>query len=199
MSVIPVEQSMLKRIVTRFCVVALAFLAGTGITLQPDHAMAANYAVRNIAIVNLAWIARESRAMRSAQEQRGRFEKNFEGDYTRTFQELQNIDQELTRLKASLNSSDFEQRRSDFERRFKTEEERLGAKQAKIRDSYNSGVDQIEKKLLDIIMDISKSRDINLVFGKNAIVIAQPDYDISEEVLTRLNQELPSVVLVQPF
>ncbi|GEM_PF-4414397 len=152
-----------------------------------------------VGLVNLAWVAKQSKAMQKANDQLKRFQTDFDTDYQNTFRELQSVDQELTRAKETLSQQQFEQRRTQFEDRFKQEDSRLRQKQLGIQKAYNSAVDQIEQKLLNIIMEVSRAKGLNMVLSKQAVVIAEPKYDISEEVLGRLNKELPTITVPRPF
>jgi len=55
------------------------------------------------------------------------------------------------------------------------------------------GLKEVEKALAVIIADLAKTRGFNMVLARRQIMFADRALNISDEVLTRLNERLPNV------
>jgi len=148
-----------------------------------------------IAIVDFQQVVRQSAALSTVRAQVETLRKTHEADALASERRLRELDQALARDRETLDAASFDSKRREFEREFVSARNAVQARQQRMEQAYNTAMREIEKKIVDVTSDIARTQNINVVFGRNAIVIAETNYDISEQVLRRLNAELPSVTV----
>lgn len=174
--------------------VLLRAFAVVAATLAPSIA-AAQGPAPIVAIVDFQQVVRESAALSTVRAQVETLRKTHEADALNSERRLRELDQALARDRETLDAASFDTKRREFEREFVAARNAVQARQQRMEQAYNNAMREIERKIVTVTSDIARTQNINIVFGRNAIVIAETNYDISEQVLRRLDAELPSVTV----
>jgi len=148
-----------------------------------------------VAIVDFPAVVRDSLAMTAVRRQVDGLQQTHEGEVRSREQRLRDLDQSLAAQRDVMGQDAFEQKRREFEREFVAARNAVQERQQRMERAYAAALREIEKKIIEVTFDIAREQDIAIVFGRNAIVIAETSFDISEQVLDRLNRELPSVTV----
>lgn len=151
-----------------------------------------------VAIVDFPAVVRESNAAKAATTQLEKIRQTYEAEVQKIERAVMDADQELSRQRSTLTPEQFAQKRREFEQKFQDAQRAVQERQRKLEQAYGQAWQQIETRLIKIIEEMIKSRGINMVLGKTAVVIAETRFDMSKEVLDRLNVELPSVTVQVP-
>lgn len=61
--------------------------------------------------------------------------------------------------------------------------------QSQIENEQNALVKQLEPRMRQVVTALSQERGIDMVLEKNAVYLAVPEQDITQEVIKRLNQQ----------
>jgi len=57
---------------------------------------------------------------------------------------------------------------------------------------------QIRQALIEVVAEVARERGATLVLSKSQVVMASSAFDITEEVMQKLNAKLPEVSLAAP-
>jgi Skp family chaperone for outer membrane proteins len=63
---------------------------------------------------------------------------------------------------------------------------------------YGEGMTQIRQALIEVVAEVARERGATLVLSKSQVVMASSAFDITEEVMQKLNAKLPEVSLAAP-
>lgn len=148
-----------------------------------------------VAIVDFPAVVRDSLAMRAVRQQVEGLQRTHETEVRDREQRLRDLDQDLSRQRDTIGQAAFDEKRREFEREFIAAREAVQERQQRMERAYAAALREIEKKIVQVTSAIASERSISIVFGRGAIVIAETNFDISAEVLTRLNSELPTVAV----
>lgn len=148
-----------------------------------------------VAIVDFPAVVRDSLAMTAVRRQVDGLQQTHESEVRSREQRLRDLDQSLAAQRDALGQEAFEQKRREFEREFVVARNAVQERQQRMERAYAAALREIEKKIIDVTFEIAREQDIAIVFGRNAIVIAETSFDISDQVLNRLDRELPSVTV----
>lgn len=174
-----------------------ALIAGLTLSLVPGPA-GAQAPAAVIGIVDFPNVIRESLAAKDVRKQIEVIRQEYDSAMGKIERELREADQELMRQRSILSPEAFAAERRAFEKKFIAAEKELQDRQRRLDRVYGKALREIEGQVLNIIAQLAQERAVNLVLGKTAIVIAEPRFDMSDEVLTRLNKALPSVRVEHP-
>jgi Skp family chaperone for outer membrane proteins len=59
-------------------------------------------------------------------------------------------------------------------------------------------MDEVRKSLGQIVDELSREREFNIVLARNQVIYAKTALDITDDVLRRLDRALPQVRVAQP-
>ena len=169
------------------------FLSGVVTLLWPSLVTAQDFSPTVVAIVDYQRILEESSATRAIKEQLLQRRQLYQNEITKQEQGLRQADQDLSRQRAILAPDAFAQKRREFEA--KVAEVQLGAQTRKkeLDEAWDYSVREVQTALRAIIAELAKERGFNLVLGRSQVMYADSKYSISDEVLARLNERLPTV------
>jgi Skp family chaperone for outer membrane proteins len=83
---------------------------------------------------------------------------------------------------------EFQQKVNDLERNVQ------GKRQA-LEKSNGEALSKIQEEMLKIIADIAKQRKANLVFQRADLVLFDQSFDVTDEVLQKLDEQMPALTV----
>ncbi|MFO1188988.1 MAG: OmpH family outer membrane protein [Alphaproteobacteria bacterium] len=102
---------------------------------------------------------------------------------------------ELERQRLVLSPEAYAERRRAFEQQLQDMDRQMQEKAKPIAEAANAAARQIENTALKIVDAIAREKNIVMVFRREQILIADRRLDLTDEVIARLNKELPRVSL----
>ncbi len=152
-----------------------------------------------IAVIDAQRINRDAQALKAARQQLEQFRFNFQSEIVKEEEKLRQEDQELARQRAVLTPEVFEQRRQAFQNKVIELQKRIQERSQSL-DKMLAGVrDQVTQEVVAIMKQLSTERGFNMVLDRAQLQMPASDqFDITNEVLKRLDQRLPSVKVTLP-
>ena len=62
-------------------------------------------------------------------------------------------------------------------------------------EAFSKANGQIRAKVYEIVQEIASARKFNLVITKQNVIVGEESIDLTDETMTRLNKELPSIAM----
>ena len=148
-----------------------------------------------IAVVDVDAVIRDSQAMTTLGAQLLELQTEWENELTALNKELaanlrgaqeqldaEEIDQEAFRQVQIRTQRDLQQLRQE-----------ANARQRKLIQARRVAEEELQRRLVEIVIRIASDRGANLVFNYSGIVIAALGFDISEQAIQELNQQIPEL------
>jgi Skp family chaperone for outer membrane proteins len=151
-----------------------------------------------VAVIDVLRLQRESAASKSIKAQ---IEKQFavhQQEITKQENELRSAEQELNRQRTLVSPEAFAERRRQFEQKFANLQRDVQNRKREMDKSQVAAQRIMEQAVAEIVEQLVTERKLTLVLGKNTTIYASPDFEITDEVLKRLNAKLPSVKVPPP-
>ncbi len=106
----------------------------------------------------------------------------------------------LQRQQASLSPEALNKKGREFQQKVNDLDRNVQSKRQALEKSNNDALGRIQQTMLKIIADIAKQRKANLVFQRTELVLFDQSFDVTDEVMQKLDEELPvlSVNFVAP-
>src|ERR1700757_4457824 len=101
----------------------------------------------------------------------------------------------LQRQQASLSPESLNQKGRDFQQKVNDLERNVQSKRQALEKSNNDALQRIQEQMLKIIADIAKQRKANLVFQRADLVLFDQGFDVTDEVLQKLDEEMPALTV----
>lgn len=151
-----------------------------------------------IAVVDVQFLMENSEAAKKTRAQieqlQVEYRKEFEGKLEEVTKAYQNLAQEHPSLSEEAYQRRAEELRQKAANYQREAEERLG----KLDLGLRGGLQKIAAAVEGIVNDITKERKMSVVFPRSSIIGTPAVPDITQEVLRRLNQRIPTLTIEIP-
>ena len=101
----------------------------------------------------------------------------------------------LQRQQATLSPDALNQKGRDFQQKVNDLERNVQGKRQALEKSNGEALLKIQEEMLKIIADIAKQRKSNLVFQRADLVLFDQAFDVTDEVLQKLDEQMPALTV----
>src|SRR5215470_481901 len=101
----------------------------------------------------------------------------------------------LQRQQASLSPESLNQKGREFQQKVNDLERNVQGKRQALEKSNGDALQKIQEEMLKIIADIAKQRKANLVFQRSDLVLFDQAFDVTDEVLQKLDEQMPTLTV----
>jgi outer membrane protein len=101
----------------------------------------------------------------------------------------------LQRQQPSLSAEALNQKGRDFQQKVNDLDRGVQGKRQALERSNADALEKIQEAMLKIITEISKDRKANLVFQRSELVLFDQGFDVTDEVLQKLDEQLPTLTV----
>ena len=151
-----------------------------------------------IAVVDVHEIMTKSAAALSASSQLEKRRRAFEEEAKAKQQDFGKQYQDIMKQKSVLSASAMDQKMKDYDRNLKSEQRKFVEKSQTLKLSYDRAVNEIEKGLSKAVAGLAKEKHFTVAMDSSKLIYAQDAMDITQDVMTRLNRDLPSLNVDKP-
>ena len=144
--------------------------------------------VKRIALVDIGGVLRAADANNRVRElldgQRAKFQEEFRAIEV----DLQQSERDLLAKRELMAKDEYDKLVTEFQARVSSVQKEIQYKRQSIDNAYQKALSNIRRLAMEVITKIASERKIDLVLKRDASVIFLPHLNISDEVLTRLNE-----------
>jgi Skp family chaperone for outer membrane proteins len=101
----------------------------------------------------------------------------------------------LQRQQASLSPEQLNQKGREFQQKVNDLERNVQGKRQALEKSNGDALQKIQEQMLKIIADIAKQRKANLVFQRTDLVLFDQSFDVTDEVMQKLDEQMPTLTV----
>ena len=144
--------------------------------------------VRRIGLADLNGILRTSDANVKVRELLDTQRQRFQDEFSLVEAELQQTERDLMSKRELLSAEEYDKQIKAFQARVTQLQQDIQRKRQAIDNAYQKAQSDIRAEALSIITEIARDMNLDLVLNREASLIFLPHLNISDEVLTRLNE-----------
>ena len=168
-----------------FVLAVPAVLAQTANETTPSsHSME----VQRIGLADLNGILRAAAANVKVRELLDTQRQKFQDEFSLVETELQQTERDLISKRELLSTEEYEKQIKAFQARVTQLQQDIQKKRQSIDNAYQKAQSDIRAEALSIITEIARDMNLDLVLNRDASLIFLPHLNISDVVLTRLNE-----------
>ena len=153
-------------------------------TAPPSQSME----VRRIGLADLNGILRAADANVKVRELLDKQRQKFQDEFSLVEAELQQTERDLMSKRELLSAEEYDKQIKAFQARVTQLQQDIQRKRQAIDNAYQKAQSDIRAEALSIITEIARDLSLDLVLNREASLIFLPHLNISDEVLTRLNE-----------
>ena len=184
--------------ILRIVIFAL-LIGGLGVTTGPVSAQQKLPSAKvKFAVVNFQKIFRESVATRSIPPQVAKLKKSFEGQFKDLQKQLQAAEQDLQTQRTILSPEAYAEKQKAFKKQVNGVQRDVQTVQRMVGRAESDAYKSVRREFHLITQEVAKERSLDMIFPRSGLIHVDARYDISGEVLKRLNKRLPTVKVKMP-
>lgn len=101
----------------------------------------------------------------------------------------------LQRQQASLSAEALNKKGREFQQKVNELDRSVQARRQTLEKSNAEALESIQSVVLKIITEIAKERKANLVFQRSELVLFDNSFDVTDQVLAKLDEQLPTLTV----
>ncbi len=149
----------------------------------------------NVLVVDVQSLLQNSKAAKMVHGQIEQKRIEYTKEISREEEVLRAERDTLQRQQASLSPEALNKKGREFQQKVNDLDRSVQAKRQALEKSNNDALSQVQQAMLRIIADIAKQRKANLVFQRTDLVLFDRSFDVTDEVMQKLDEELPVVTV----
>lgn len=174
-----------------------ALLAATVASVMLLSALPAEAQV-NIAVVDPQFLVQNSEVGKSIRTQMDKLRANDERALAAEQENLTKLEQTLSQQRATLAADEYQKRLQEIRQKSVEFQRDAQQREGKLEAAFHNAGVKVENAMAQIVDEISKERNFAMTLRRFAVIGNTSFPDITQEVLKRLNQRMPSVVVELP-
>lgn len=119
--------------------------------------------------------------------------KEYEAQITKEEETLKKQKDEIIKKRDKMTEADFENQRKEFEKKAAQGFKMVQERKQTLDYAFNQAMTKLREETLKITAEIARLRSLDVVFSDDSVILAERGYDISEEVLARLNKDVKKI------
>jgi Skp family chaperone for outer membrane proteins len=119
----------------------------------------------------------------------------YQKELTRQEDELRKESEHLQRQQSTLSAEAFKAKGRELQAKVNHYERDLQSKRQALERSNAEALKQVDEVVKKIIFDIAKERKVNLVLQRNELLLYDPAFDVTDQILQKLDEQLPTLTV----
>lgn len=148
-----------------------------------------------IAVVDVQQVVKQSLAAKDISDQIEKKRLAHQMEITKQEERLEKKNQELTKQRAVLSPEAYDKSVKAFKEQVAEVQRDVQKRRSDLDRIYTNALSEIQKSVYAIISKLSEERGFSIAIPTSQILFAKKELDISDEVLKRLDIQLPKIPL----
>ena len=149
----------------------------------------------NVLVVDVQSLLQNSKSAKMVRQQIEQKRTEFQKEMSHQEDVLRQEHDTLQRQQASLSAEAFNQKGREFQQKLNEFDKSMQSKRQILEKANSEALEKINAEMLKIIAEITKTRKANLVFLRSELVLFDQNFEVSDEVMQKLDEQLPTVTV----
>ena len=149
----------------------------------------------NILVVDVQSLLQNSKSAKMVRQQIEQKRAEYAKEISHQEDGLRQERDALQRQQASLSAEALQQKGREFQQKVNELDKSVQGKRQALERSNAEALEKIQEAMLKIITEIAKDRKANLVFQRSELVLFDQGFDVTDEVLQKLDEQLPTLTV----
>ena len=177
----------------------LLFIVALWALLAPAQAQqappAATPPALNVLVVDVQSLLQNAKSAKMVRQQIEQKRNEFQKEMSHQDEQLRQERDALLRQQSSLSAEAYNQKVRDFQPKLNAFDRDMQAKRQVLEKANAEALEKIQEAMLKIINDIAKEKKANLVLQRSELVLFDPAFEVTDEVLQKLDEQLPTLAV----
>lgn len=151
-----------------------------------------------VGVMDLQGILAKSSAARMVAAQREKYSNTYQEQAAVREKELREEDQELARQRAVMSPEAANKRREEFQQKIASYQKEVQQRRKNLEQAFAQAMNEIQSTVIRLTDKVANEKGMNLIVYRSQVFLFDPGMEITDEILTALNKELPAVTMTDP-
>lgn len=161
----------------------------------PAPAAAAAPTGLNVLVVDVQSLLQNSKSAKMVRQQIEQKRAEYAKEISHQEETLRKERDVLQRQQGQLSAEQLNQKGREFQQKVNELDKSVQGKRQALEHSNAEALEKIQEAMLKIITEIAKERKANMVFQRSELVLFDQGFDVTDQVLQKLDEELPTVTV----
>jgi Skp family chaperone for outer membrane proteins len=149
----------------------------------------------SILVVDVQALLQNSKSAKMVRQQIEQKRNEYAKEISQQEEGLRHERDALQRQQASLSQEALNQKGREFQQKVNELDRSVQGKRQSLEKSNAEALENIQSVMLKIITEIAKERKANLVFQRSELVLFDQGFDVTDQVLQKLDEQLPTLTV----
>ena len=149
----------------------------------------------NIMVVDVQSLLQNSKSAKMVRQQLEQKRAEYAKEISHQEEGLRRERDTLQKQQSSLSAEALNQKGREFQQKVNELDRDVQARRQALERSNADALEKIQAAMLKIISEIAKERKANLVFQRSELVLFDQSFDVTDEVLQKLDEQLPTLTV----
>lgn len=149
----------------------------------------------NVMVVDIQTLMRKSKAAGMVRTQLEQKRAEYAKEMSRQDESLRHEGETLQRQASSLSPEALSQKKREFQQKLGEFDRNVQSKRQALEHSDAEASEKIQTVIRDIITEMATEKNVNLVFQSTQLVMFSPGFDVTDAVLQKLDERMPSLTV----
>lgn len=149
----------------------------------------------SILVVDVQSLLQNSKSAKMVRQQIEQKRAEYAKEISQEEQALRHERDALQRQQPSLSAEALNQKGREFQQKVNELDKSVQGKRQALERSNGEALEKIQGAMLKIITELAKDRKANLVFQRSELVLFDQAFDVTDEVLQKLDEQLPTMTV----
>ena len=149
----------------------------------------------NVLVVDVQSLLQNSKSAKMVRQQIEQKRAEYAKEISHHEQTLRQERDALQRQQQQLTADQLNQKGREFQQKVNELDKSVQAKRQALERSNAEALEKIQGAMLKIITDIAKDRKANLVVQRSELVLFDQQFDVTDEVLQKLDEQMPTLTV----
>jgi outer membrane protein len=149
----------------------------------------------SILVVDVQSLLQNSKSAKMVRQQIEQKRAEYAKEISQEEQTLRQERDALQRQQSSLSAEQLNQKGREFQQKVNELDKSVQSKRQALERSNAEALEKIQGAMLKIITELAKDRKANLVFQRSELVLFDQVFDVTDEVLQKLDEQLPTLTV----
>jgi outer membrane protein len=149
----------------------------------------------SVLVVDIQALLQNSKSAKMVSQQIAQKRNEYQKEMSQQEETLRKERDALQHQQASLSQEAFSQKGREWQQKLNDFDRNMQTKRQILEKANTEGVEKIQETALKIITDLAKERKANIVFLRNMLVLYSPEFDVTDDVLQKLDEQLPTLTV----
>ena len=145
------------------------------------------------AVIDYQRILRDAKAAQSIRIQVDARRQRYQDQIAKEEQRLHENDKALAKQRSVLSSEAYAEKRQTFEEDVAEVQRMVQERRRQLDDVSAAALAEVRNTLIEVVGELAEKAGFNIVLPSSGVLLFSPKIDLTEDVLTRLDDRLPDV------